>query len=64
MLAISSNLRLMCKIEQTLKGGAMTPPTVYNKEEIEAHKLEIQDILGILTAAASAVESRTPSTLL
>jgi len=53
----------MCNIERTLKRGVVTPHTAYNKEEVEGHKLEIQEILGVLTTAASAAESRTRLTL-
>jgi len=51
----------MCEIERTLKRGATTPHIAYRKEEVEGHKLEIQEILSVLTATAA--ESRTLLTL-
>ena len=41
----------------------MAPHPAYKKEEVEAYKLEIQEILVVLTTAVSTAESRTPLTL-
>jgi len=40
--------RLLCEIEQTLKKGIDIPSTEYDKKAVEEHKLEIQEILGII----------------
>ena len=45
---MSSNSRLLCEIEQTLRRGTDTPHAKYDKEIVEGHKLEIQEILGVL----------------
>ena len=53
MLTISSDSRLMCEIERTLRRGANTPHTGYNKERVEEHKREIQEVLGVLNSQRS-----------
>ena len=43
----------MCKIELTLRRGANLPHLEYGKDKVEEYKLEIQEILGVLTAMNS-----------
>ena len=43
------DFRLTSEIERTLKRWANAPHTEYDKEEVDGHKLEIQQILGTLT---------------
>ena len=57
----------MCQIEWALKRGANTPHAEYDKEKVEEHKLEIQEILSALDLQSlppyespSAIESVTP----
>ena len=56
MLTISSDSRLMCEIERTLRRGANTPHTGYNKERVEEHKREIQEVLGVLSSQRSPLD--------
>ena len=57
----------MCEIERTLRGRANTPHTEHNREKVEEHKLEIQEILGVpdsqslpLDQYSNVTESATP----
>ena len=63
-LATSASLptesRIICEIERTLRRGASTPHTGYNKDKVEGHRLEIQEILGTLNAPNSPSDG-TPS---
>lgn len=43
----------MNEIERTLRRTASTPHTKFNREQVEGLKLEIQQILGVLNAAAT-----------
>ena len=43
----------MCEIERTLRRGASTPHTGYNKDKTEGHKLEIREILDALNVPSS-----------
>jgi len=45
----------MSEIERTLRRGANTPHTKYNKDKTEGHKLEIQEILDTLNAPSSSL---------
>ena len=49
------------EIERTLRRGANTLYTKYNKEEVEEYKLEIQEILGVFNIQSSPLnhESHT-----
>lgn len=40
--------RLLSEMEQTLRRGMDSPRAEYNKKTIEEHKLEIQEILGVI----------------
>ena len=42
----------MCKIERILRRGASTPHTGYDKDKVEGHRLEIQEILSTLRLAS------------
>ena len=53
MLTISSDFRLVCEIERTLRRGANTPRAGYNKEKVEGHKREIQEVLVVLSSQRS-----------
>lgn len=44
----------MHEIERALRRGASTPHTKYNKEKIENHILEVQQLLDTLNAQSSA----------
>ena len=48
--------RLTCEIERTLRRGASTPHTKYDKEKVKDHKLEIQRILTTLTTPNLALD--------
>jgi len=50
LLTKSSNFRLTRELERTLRRGANSPQTKYNKEKVEGYKLEIQQILQALHA--------------
>jgi hypothetical protein len=52
MSTISNNFRLICEIERALRRGAGTLHTKH-KKKVEAYKLEIQGILGILDPQSS-----------
>ena len=52
-LTILNDLRAMLKIERTLRRGASTPHTRYNKEKIENHVQEVQQLLASLNAQSS-----------
>ena len=49
-LTTTSNFRFTSEIERTLRRWADAPHTEYNDKEVRSHKLEIQRILGVLTA--------------
>ena len=51
----------MGEIERTLRRGASMPYTEHNKGKVEAHKLEIQEILGTLTIPSSPSHDETLS---
>ena len=53
---IATNFRLTSEIELTLRKWANAPDTEYNKEEVYGHKLEIQQVLCILTAPRSLLD--------
>lgn len=50
LLTIPTNSRAMREIERTVRRGTSTPYTRYNKEKIENHILEVQQLLDTLNA--------------
>ena len=54
---VPSNPRAVSGIESTLRKGRDIPNIKYNKEKVEGHKLEIQKILGTLTAQSSPFDN-------
>ena len=53
MLVISTDFRLICEIERTLRRGANTSHVGYDKERVEEHKREVQEVLGVLNSQRS-----------
>jgi len=43
-----SNSRLLCEMEQTLRRRVDAPHAEYDETTVEEHKLEIQEILGVI----------------